>query len=160
MVSRKGMPSLHKTGMMEVTELRIGSKVWYECDDMCMTTEATVMAIEHFGEYPNGKGPIFQAKMLNQYGETVHENVIDLEPIPFTEEWRKRCGFEGFHVEIPTTRPDRHEDNCILTITDKGCSLLGETGESEIELRKPDFVHEVQNLYRDLAGKELEIKNL
>jgi hypothetical protein len=100
-------------------------------------------------------------------GEQVHNQVVpDLymnwhvngcwaEPIPLTEEWLERFGFEQMKLYTG--------DNCF--VKEKFCVLCdGElknydlrlTFDSDQTIRvKLDYVHQLQNLYFALTGEEL-----
>lgn len=78
-------------------------------------------------------------------------------PIPLTEEWKIRLGFD--------------ENNCIgiyldsgsawtLQVTKQGNEILIYSQEGELTccLGRVEYVHHLQNLYLDLTGQELKIK--
>lgn len=78
-------------------------------------------------------------------------------PIPLTPEWLEKCGFEK-----TTALVDRYE----IPFKDSGHIFMNE-GENvlkieveyiPIELEHIKYVHQLQNLYLDLTGKELIIK--
>lgn len=80
------------------------------------------------------------------------QNLIGLEPIPLTEEILLKCGFEklkyeryklvvkGFSIEFELT--GKYMFGCFLEMV--GLDI--------------QYLHELQNLYFVLTGKELEIK--
>ena len=100
--------------------------------------------------YWESAGKIAQNMVVG--GMTVHpmtENVEYLMPIPLTEEWLLKFGFEwkiqhqGFH-------------NGAFKIEEeykKGYRFY--IGNEKISIQ---YVHQLQNLYHALTGKELEIK--
>jgi len=74
-----------------------------------------------------------------------------MEPIPLTEEWLERFGFE-FDGEWWDYL------NFGINIRQNRCSeSLGEFGFNYYPI--PKYVHQLQNLYYALTGEELEIKD-
>ena len=89
---------------------------------------------------------------VREYNE---EHLEEYEPIPLTEEWLKRFGFEQMKLYTG--------DNCF--VKEKFCVLcdgqlkncdLRLTFDSDQTIRiKLDYVHQLQNLYFALTGEEL-----
>ena len=88
--------------------------------------------------------------------EYKEEHLEDYEPIPLTEEWLERFGFEQMKLYTG--------DKCF--VKEKFCVLcdgqlknydLRLTFDSDQTIRiKLDYVHQLQNLYFALTGEELQ----
>lgn len=78
----------------------------------------------------------------------------DYEPIPLTEEWRKRCGFDQHNQVVLGERTIEWCNDKLL--------IWGEDGNSMAHcFHAPcKFVHTYQNLYHALTGEELTINEL
>ena len=77
----------------------------------------------------------------------VEKKLIQVEPIPLTEEWLVRLGIEtcknsSYHYE-PFS-------GIYWSKKDLKCDI-----DSEYQIEVPDFVHQLQNLYFALTGQEL-----
>ena len=86
---------------------------------------------------------------INDWDRTNHKRIIDCQPIPLTEEWLLKFGFDNKH----------NKDK--FTIITKG-KLNYEKGRTyfnswTILEKQPDYVHELQNLYFALTGTELTL---
>jgi len=68
------------------------------------------------------------------------------KPIPITEEWLLRMGFES--LEDGWYKIEEYTWN----IYDKGFRYKGQ------HIAEPDYIHQLQNLYHALTGEELTIK--
>jgi hypothetical protein len=116
---------------MEATELRIGNWV-------------------HTGSF---HVPKLQGH--HQYLPEWHKYAFKFDPIPLTEEWLERFGFEQMKLYTG--------DKCF--VKEKFCVLcdgqlknydLRLTFDSDQTIRiKLDYVHQLQNLYFSLTGEEL-----
>jgi len=112
---------------MKVTELRLGNFVF---DEFGNVEQLTIDALRAY-------------LRLSKY------NQMDCKPIPLTEEWLERFGFE--------------EDDSVgwLKRFDKSDSFFIDLsfmywGENSVKLT---HVHQLQNLYFALTGEELELKS-
>lgn len=114
---------------MRASELRIGNWVYSELRNM---------QIELFDF----------ADILNYYNAN---NLDHIEPIPLTEEWLVKFGFEdnGQSYEIEYCVVRRNYNNKVMFDLFKN----GEFIHSELK-----HVHQLQNLYFALTGEELTIK--
>jgi hypothetical protein len=106
---------------MKANELRIGN--WY-----------------HW--YAFGKNYEYQVEAID-----LIQNYKNFEPIPLTEEWLIRFGFEGTEFMIAKGNFIYHKGN--KTLTWFGVMLLNSLW---------DEVHKFQNLHFALTGEELELK--
>lgn len=76
----------------------------------------------------------------------------DIDPIPITEEWLLKFGFE---------EDDLHWFNYgkfSIRIENKRCVSAIKDSEVWNQYDMPKYVHQLQNLYFALTGNELEIK--
>lgn len=75
-------------------------------------------------------------------------------PIPLTEEWLKTFGFSD--IGILKIRNEMIID-CVIDLNNKS-SVFIDIAMRPIILEHIKYVHQLQNLYFALTGKELEIK--
>lgn len=128
--------------MIQANELRIGNWVhWYET---CKVT-----AID-----TNGGNYI---SIVTNRGE--HRIEIDIErfkPIPLTPEILEKAGFV---IDYSWQIPKVQKDNFVMYIDNSdGFTLsanFGHIQQLDVEIK---YLHQLQNLYYCLTGKELEIK--
>lgn len=86
------------------------------------------------------------------------------EPIPLTEEWLLKFGFEKASKDYVRYDLKATEDVYILYADDYSCGLFNSKESEENELGViPNWetikhVHQLQNLYFALTGQELQIK--
>lgn len=112
---------------MKASELRIGN--WIMSDECGFTTV-------------NGS--------LIQFLETPKSLVTGfVEPIPLTEEWLLKFGFEYDGCEWFDFK------SVGISLNNKRATQ--QNGEYYNQLRFPDYVHQLQNLYFALTGEELAI---
>jgi len=95
--------------------------------------------------------------MFEYETDDCHEpNIYDLEPIPLTEEWFERFGFEWNHsrtamiISFGTSKKIVWESK----IPKKVYVAIGR----EMEQVNTNGVHKLQNLYFALSGEELTLK--
>jgi hypothetical protein len=77
----------------------------------------------------------------------------DYNPIPLTEEWLLRLGFEKLHNDYYILNAGDFELRYYYNVS--GSAWKFELNNSLINIT---CVHQLQNLYHALTGKELEIK--
>ena len=78
------------------------------------------------------------------------------EPIPLTDEWLLKFGFEKIKSEYDVAECfDFLNGILYLDMANQICYLLS----SEFGINCPESVHQLQNLYFALTGEELTIKN-
>lgn len=85
-------------------------------------------------------------------------NFEKCNPIPLTEEWLLKFGFENKneYFDIVT-----YSNEICISLKDEEFSLyirIDEDSYYSFEWTKINFVHQLQNLYFALTGKELELK--
>ena len=80
----------------------------------------------------------------------------EVEPIPLTEEWLMRFGFDKV---LPRNDKMYYRLNDDFVIEENNVFLLGDDAFEMLKLRrKIKYVHQLQNLYFALTGEELTIK--
>nr|DAJ36960.1 MAG TPA: hypothetical protein [Caudoviricetes sp.] len=122
--------------MIDVRELRIGNYVYlFKSTALYKITEIGYSEIEVDRYEASG---ISSEAVFRTYVE-------NLNPIPLTEELSLKCGLEPHYFGIKTYY------NPLLEL-DHDFKLMGV--DYNIQVR---YLHQLQNLYFDLGGKELEV---
>ena len=96
------------------------------------------------------------------------EKNVYYEPIPLTEDWLLKLGFENFdgNMILLSKHPNtylfvnkiRQNDDCFNSVFMQ--QYIGDTGNYNIvHLLNINFVHQLQNLYFALTGTELSLKS-
>ena len=136
---------------MEAKELRIGNLV--KCNPKFSKEVST------FVEYDDEIVKIKHISEKETEWWSMGCHITQLIPIPLTEEWLLKFGFElnddaylktEGRQSISIPRFNKDDDFYILYQEDVGCGYN--------PLRYLDYVHELQNLYFALTGKELTLK--
>lgn len=129
---------------MDARELRIGNLLQYSVTTVYVLGihQAATLAKSHtidLGYYTDSVG--FER----------HENDEQLSGIPLSPEWLERLGvqYDG-QIGYDVYWYDRHSKYFCSEYTD------GDGGTHKIS--KCEYVHQLQNLYYALTGKELELK--
>ncbi len=131
---------------MDARELRIGN---YHKSDGIEIPRMDISSVKIDGQS-------FSA--ITGYGiYLVQDGKLDFEPIPLSEEWLLRFGFRQLN-ETDWESPV----NCYRWDTAReGMQFFTQDGEwlffSNADC---DYVHQLQNLYFSLCGKELELKGI
>jgi hypothetical protein len=126
---------------MKANELRIGNYVNVPNPKQCpFRIDAFEYCSEKFIKVAqevkiNGK----EVHPLTWYGK-------DLEPIPLTEEWLLKFGFENNRLGL---------FDCIKVVEDIGFHIYF----IQRHLKEVQYVHQLQNLYFALIGEELTFKS-
>ena len=135
--------------MVEVRELRIGNFILHD-DKIC-----EVCAI-----YSNG---LMDISPIDSYIVKERNNIL-IEPIPITEELLSRCGFEKREIVNVDTEHQyiyHHKEFGFISCNFAYC--INDTNDyseydNVLELSLPlKHLHQLQNIYFDLTGKELEV---
>lgn len=82
----------------------------------------------------------------------IESGALEAKPIPLTEDWLENLGFElgaNGHKSIPAWK---HPNLDIVLMRYDGIGIIGWTFQPPL-----DYVHQLQNLFLALTGKELEI---
>ena len=89
---------------------------------------------------------------------------IAYQPIPLTEEWLVKFGFEPNEMErfgigdgSKEIRIGGENSVLIICVKSKWCAVMDDDFES-CNIKFPDNVHQLQNLYHALTGEELTTK--
>ena len=123
--------------MIDVRELRIGNYVY-------LFKSTTLYKITEIG-YSKIEEDRYEASGISS--EAVFRTYIDnLNPIPLTEELLLKCGFEKHTWGIVTYYSPLFE---------LGADFHLKGVDYNIQVK---FLHQLQNLYFDLGGQELEVK--
>jgi len=128
--------------MIQANELRIGNLLNYDTAEGDVIIKATDFNVIHWAsEDPKGFN-------------LVHT------PIPLTEEWLVKLGANNpnpFLIDKYWVLFLSNEEKPSLLLILNGISRICKNGICGYEV-KCEYVHELQNLYFALTGKELEIK--
>jgi len=129
--------SLQSCVSVSVTELRIGNYVIYNNKEI-----GTITGVQYF-LFNNGKVAINQRVDIFYHTENI-------KPIPLTEEWLLKFGFEK-ELDSIYRRNQSHMIEFIFY--DEGLLCTSQS----VCLNKIKSVHQLQNLYSALTGSELQI---
>ena len=99
--------------------------------------------------------------IYNKQGNTVYVNTNHLtillygienefKPIPLTEEWLLKFGFE-FDEEDDGYQKGKYK----VSVSDEGCLFFINIGYYPEEIAEFNYVHQLQNLYFALTNEEL-----
>ena len=134
---------------MKANELRLGNILMYN-SPISLTSQTVEVNIYHLSDIL-GHTPLSYSDRKNAY-----------QAIPITEEWLIKFGFEGDDDE-------RHivlglgggEELSIERLTKTCCLIRAIKNESVdfVYVAYPEYVHQLQNLYFSITGKELEVKS-
>jgi len=88
-------------------------------------------------------------------------NIKNFEPIPLTEEWLLKFGFEKVRIDYTLTHCYHYQNEyCWIYLIHGGFEFEFITGNHRFNLmRNFEHVHQLQNLYFALTGQELTIKS-
>ena len=145
---------------MDVKELRIGSKIgYYQPDKKDMTIDE--LKSIYFDDDIND----YRIELKSGNYDLCHLPLSGIVPIPLTEDILLKCGFEKEEISLRTWSTVFYQGEECSLIVDKGDFYLGdyyEGYEGGYEHyffdNKIEYIHQLQNLYFCVCGKELEIK--
>jgi len=125
---------------MKASELRIGNLVYYRVED-------------------SYKKWLSMTEVVSQDLLVLSLNIRShFEPIPITEEWLERFGFDyikaGIHGKSGWLKKIQ-EDVFLFFNNHLQCAIFHKLYYIDMKI---DHVHQLQNLFFALTGKELEIK--
>lgn len=125
--------------MIKATELRIGNYITYQGEQI------TVEGVSVSGYLYHSKG---------QFDGSIGSAYVPFKPIPLTEEWLVKFGFEKTRDYNLSTKPKMYK------IFKLSLRLMANeyTFCYENSFRKIEYVHQLQNLYFALTGEELILK--
>ncbi len=138
-------------------ELRIGNFV-----DVDKSEIAQIQKInsDEFQEFRNEEKGIHVITFPFASGESeMFES--NIRPIPITEEWLIKFGFKLINIATNPYEFQYQLDYWIIRkSTEFGIEVCQDLGEHYVNrLRSIDFVHDIQNLYFSITGKELKYYN-
>jgi hypothetical protein len=137
---------------MKEMKLMVGDYIFFEDEKLCMTTIGVVEElIKEFGSYT--------IKGIDQWGNEFEERLIDIEPIPLTEEILvNNCSFEKPKKKENTFY---FEDYFKLVLEDDNWNDISfDVFVGGKYLTVVGGLHELQQLYRIIMKKNLDIKLL
>lgn len=151
---------------MKASELRIGNLVTVDNPIYHPKLKGIALQVTGLNQRPDMSGnPSYSISLehINQKPYTYYENYSQLvefiNPIPLSEDWLLKAGFEkdghGYHME------DIY--SLSISVTRKGeflpCWLDRPlTPYNSDKFREVKYVHQLQNLYFALTGEELTFK--
>lgn len=138
--------------MLEAIELRLGNLVVFE-DSWFKDEWAIITCIQH------------HCVLIKNYHGT--PLMKDIEPIPLTEEWLKKFMFQKDNYGVfEKTKDNTNTSESEFELWMKKCLVnndwvwnvcVGQDFANLTELCNIKYVHQLQNLYFSLTGKELVI---
>lgn len=95
--------------------------------------------------------------------QEINQELLDVEPIPLTEEWLLKFGFtkpNNWHCYKLVISDDKLQNlESSLQVSFEGCGFVQICrGGINAYSAKVKYVHQIQNLYFALTGQELTIK--
>lgn len=134
--------------MIKPNELRIGNLLDWHCDNLC-AGEGYVAEINEQG-----------FRFVGNNGCHPHGDEYDeIKPIPLTPEWLDHLDIK-YSDGLGYSYPFAENFNLYLTkrvFKSVECTIM-QYSEGDERLAHIEYVHQFQNLYFALTGKELEIK--
>ena len=83
-------------------------------------------------------------------GISLESDLSHIKPIPLTEEWLLKFGFE-FDEEDDAYQKGKYK----VLVSDEGCLFFIDVGYYFEEIAEFNYVHQLQNLYFALTNEEL-----
>jgi hypothetical protein len=150
---------------MKASELRIGNWVKIKDEifeegyltgyDIYTTNEFQITGFNDGSSMKDCKVICFYEIPGKLFGGTIHSGCrdLDIDPIPLTEEWLLKFGFE-LDIEDDGYSKGKYK----VSVSDEGCIFFIYDSYYPIEICEFKHTHQLQNLYFALTGEELEIK--
>ena len=145
--------------MLKPNELRIGNFIFWNSKLSSPETSLPPFPIEVTSIFPDNIGYIspgierrsepFEDDILQT--QTAHGPLEEFEPILLTHNILEKCGFENTDAN-DQYRSYRKVPLTIRIMTDN--SIRANIGDCEFACQ---YLHQLQNLYFDLTGEELEV---
>ena len=135
---------------MKANELRIGNLVFYGLDALSIVSIDSQRSIPQAGLETAIRLSDDSAPWLN-----------NVNPIHLDEEWLVKLGFEGNEDERHIVLGLGGGEELSVELLTKTCCLTrsNKMGQDDfVYIKYPDYVHQLQNLYHALTGKELEVQ--
>ena len=126
---------------MKANELRIGNYIWLKCHHFPVKVEGIFRGVD---------GPIWIETDLHE-----GEKIEDFEPIPLTEEWFYKLGFQSYgHIYTL-----HFESGFALSYnTSLKSWFLSIHSTTTTAIRDFKYVHEIQKFYYAATGKDVVIR--
>jgi len=150
---------------MKANELRIGNWVKIKDEifeegyltgyDIYTTNEFQITGFNDGSSMKDCKVICFYEIPGKLFGGTIHSGCrdLDIDPIPLTEEWLLKFGFENLSLT-----PKFDGSKCNFTFYWEVDEIVLRENYEDIFITRISYVHQLQNLYFALTGEELEIK--
>ena len=155
---------------MKANELRIGNLITIDNSVYWLKLRDIPLIVTHIGQTMNIKGESSHSvgcehinQKTNTYYETYSQFIENIKPIPLTEEWLLRFGFEkgnkvykdAFSINLLKT--DLYLRKCYYGGYYWGFNLENKLDCEFNDAKSVKYVHQLQNLYFALTGEELTI---
>lgn len=140
---------------MKASELRLMNLLNY------LEETVYVLGVRQNNEYMLPSHNLELGYFVDSVGFERNENDPDIHPIPLTEEWLLKFGFEVYSdYSFRNFRLPENNFFVSMWMEEKPVAGFEETGAVywSDNYRAIKYVHSLQNLYFALTGKELEIK--
>jgi hypothetical protein len=133
--------------MIQANELRVGNIVdLYKGVIHYRTTYVYSISIEGINDEYGNSTAFFNAEDNSEYA---------VKPIPLTEEWLLRFGFKEEERSAYYDNSHRFlKDDFLYDLKDGSLTIAFSMDEGNLAVKAP-YVHQLQNLYFALTGKEL-----
>lgn len=153
--------------MIQVNELRIGNCILYNGNQSCvqLITPLGIQLMERNSEYPK-RETLVDGTMVINVGK-LFKDFNELEPIQLTEQILFKCGFKK-QILFPSTFLLEIETYSLSPVIKIYAYIDNTEAVSSVRLiqgsnRKGNMIqvkslHQLQNLYFVLTGKELEVQ--
>jgi hypothetical protein len=144
--------------VIQSNELRLGNKV-YTVDrskeiHLPVPIPFTILTIGIFGV-----AGIFPHQSAESVRKWAKFKIIDLSPIPLTEEWLLRFGFERNEATEVYPKGYFRHNNIPFEFSENSLFLTTPQGDDKQHICEVKFVHKMQNFYFALTEEELTFKN-
>ena len=126
--------------MIEIKEIRVGNCVYM---DKIQSFPPTFISVE----------PIIISEVRKQD----FEPVCLFAPIPLTEEWLIKFGFEligGWYIQMV----DSYKAKIRIKQQGNEFNFCFKRNNAQVSLRTVKYVHDLQNLFYDISKEELKLK--
>jgi hypothetical protein len=141
-ISATGQPAL----LLEPKDLRIGNILLYKGKYVHITT----LSLDIDDEYEETIGFCDLGKLSNEITDWNRSLIADLQPTPLTPELLEKCGFEKRNNVYSNGNMGFE----VVSLKSGGEMYLVPNALYCIDIK---YLHQLQNLYFTLTGKELDI---
>jgi hypothetical protein len=139
---------------MKARELRIGNFIYKESEYEFENGINQIISVLEF--------ECVSTRPLNCHVKHHNVNISNLKPIPLTEEWLLKFGFDKVGIALTSIAIAPLNLPCTFNLPNTPFSfcqgkLILTTGTGDFCVNI-EYVHQLQNLYFGLTGKELTLK--